>query len=199
MPFEKEFLQIDAVVDGVRVLLKKSKNKNTILFNQQKVSSNSKLTHLIPTQIISPDRGFVVGGPPKLKRSYLDWGVFHVNPGILKTYKSYNKALKNTNALLTNNNTKQLDHWLAQIATLSVEISSARADYIQKLKKTPFVPLKGFIKQNNSFDFLMQTGWTKDTNTLDKESIYKYLIKNIGSFARVNKIHYGTHKATIEY
>jgi len=155
VPFEKEFLQIDAVVDDVRVLLKKSKNKNTILFNQQKVSSNSELTHLMPTQIISPDRGFVVGGPPKLKRSYLDWGVFHVNPSILKTYKSYNKALKNTNALLTNNNTKQLDHWLAQIATLSVEISSARADYIQKLKKTlkktSFVPLKELIKQNNKF------------------------------------------------
>ena len=93
VPFEKGFLQIDAVVDGVRVLLKKSKNKNTILFNQQRVSSNSMLTHLIPIQIISPDRGFVVGGPPKLKRSYLDWGVFHLKPSILKAYKSYNLSL----------------------------------------------------------------------------------------------------------
>ncbi len=199
VPLEKEFLQIDAVVDGVRVLLKKSKNKNTILFNQQKVSSNSKLTHLMPTQIISPDRGFVVGGPPKLKRSYLDWGVFHINPNILKTYKSYNKALKNTNSLLTNNNKKQLDHWLAQIAKLSVEISSARIDYIEKLKKTPFVPLKSFIKQNNRFDFLLQSGWTKDTNHLDQESIYKYLIKNRGSFARIKHLNYGPHKATIDY
>ena len=199
VPLEKETLQIDAVVDGVRVFLKKSKNKNTILFNQQKVSSNSKLTHLIPTQIISPDRGFVVGGPPKLKRSYLDWGVFHINPGILKTYKSYNKALKNTNALLTNNNTKQLDHWLAQVATLSVEISSARADYVEKLKKTPFVPLKELIKQNNKFDFLLQSGWTKDVNHLDQESVYKYLIENKGSFARIKHLNYGPHKATIDY
>ena len=180
-------------------LLKKSKNKNTILFDQQKVSSNSKLTHLMPTQIISPDRGFVVGGPPKLKRSYLDWGVFHVQPELLKTYKSYNKALKNINALLTNNNTQQLDYWFAQIATLSVEISSARADYIQKLKQTPFVPLKEAIKQNNGFDFLLQSGWTRDTNHLDQEGIYKYLIKNKGSFARIKHLNYGPHKATIDY
>ena len=199
VPFEKEFLQIDAVVDGVRVLLKKSKNKNTTLFNQQKVSSNSKLTYLMPTQVISPDRGFVVGGPPKLKRSYLDWGVFHVNPNILKTYKAYNKALKNINTLLASNNTIQLDHWLAQIAKLSVEISSARINYIEKLKKTPFVPLKGLIKQNNKFDFLLQSGWTKDTNHLDQESIYKYLIKNRGSFARIKHLNYGPHKATIDY
>lgn len=203
VPFEKEFLQIDAVVDDVRVLLKKSKNKNTILFNQQKVSSNSRLTHLMPIQIISPDRGFVVGGPPKLKRSYLDWGVFHVKPDLLKTYKSYNKALKNINTLLTNNNTKQLDYWLAQIATLSVEISSARADYIQKLKKTlkktTFGPLKELIKKNNKFDFLLQSGWTKDTNHIDQESIYKYLIKNRGSFAKLKHLNYGPHKATIDY
>ena len=199
VPFEKKFLQIDAVVDDVRVLLKKSKNKNTILFNQQKVSSNSKLTHLMPTQIISPDRGFVVGGPPKLKRSYLDWGVFHLKPSILKTYKSYNKALKNINTLLTNNNTKQLDHWLVQIAALSVEISSARVDYVQKLKKTFFEPPEELIQQNNKFDFLLQPGWTKDTNHLDKESIYKYLIKNRDSFTRIKHLNYGPHKATIDY
>jgi len=199
VPLEGDFLQIAAVADGVRVLLKKSKNKNTILFDQQKISSNSMLTHLMPTQIISPDRGFVVGGTPKLKRSYLDWGVFHVEPSILKTYKSYNKALKNINTMLTNNNTKLLDHWLAQIAKLSVEISSARVDYIEKLKNTPFVTPKNLIKQNNKFDFLLQSGWTKETNHLDQESIYKYLIKNRGSFARIKHLNYGPHKATIDY
>ena len=199
IPFENEFLKIDAVVDDVRVLLKKSNNKNTILFNQQRVSTNSKLTHLLPTQIISPDRGFVVGGTPKLKRSYLDWGVFHVNPSMLQTYKSYNKTLKNINTLLTNNNTKELDYWFDQIAKLSVEISSARADYIQKLKKTPFVLLKALIKQNNGYDFLLQSGWTKDTSPLDQESIYKYLIKNRAAFAKIKHLNYGPHKATVDY
>ena len=199
VPFHKQFLQIDAVVDGIRVVLKKSKNKNTILFDQQKVSSNSRLTHLMPTQIISPDRGFVVGGPPKLKRSYLDWGVFHTNPGIFIAYKSYNKAFKNINALLANNNTNQLDYWLAQIATLSVEISCARNEYIQKLKKTPHASLKKIIQQNNEFDFLLQSGWTKDVDHLNRESIYKYLIKNKNSFAKIKHLNYGPHKSTIDY
>jgi len=199
VPFEKRFLQIDAVVDGVRVLLKKSKNNNTILFNQKKVSTNSKLTYLMPTQIISPDRGFVVGGPPKLKRSYLDWGVFHIKPNILKTYKSYNRALKNINTLLINNNTKQLDYWLAQIAKLSVEITSARADYIEQLKQTSFVSLKELIQKNNNFDFLLKSGWTKNTNHFDQESIYKYLVNNRDSFAKIKYLNYGPHKATVDY
>jgi len=199
VPPEKKFLQINAVVDDVHVLLKKSKKNNTILFDQQKVSSNSMLTHLIPTQIISPDRGFIVGGPPKLKRSYLDWGVFHIKPNILKTYKSYNRVLKNINTLLTNNNTKQLEHWFAQIAKLSIEITSARAEYIQKLKQTSFFPLKELIQQNNRFDFLLKPGWTRDTDHLDQESVYKYLINNRDSFAKIKHLNYGPHKATVDY
>ena len=199
VPFQQKSLQIDAMVDGVRVLLKKSQNKNTTLFNKQKVSSNSKLTHLMPTQVISPDRGFVVGGAPKLKRSYLDWGVFHTNPSIFKTYKSYNKALKNINTLLANNNTRLLGQWFAQIATLSVEISTARANYIEKLKKTLFVPPKELSQENSEFDFFLQFGWTKDTNHLDRESVYKYLIKNRDSFARVKHLNHGPHKASIDY
>jgi len=199
VPFEKKFLQIDAMVDGVRVLLKKSKSKNTTLFNQQKVASNSMLTHLIPTQIISPDRGFIVGGPPKLKRSYLDWGVFHANPGVLIAYKSYNRVLKNINALLTSNNTKQLDYWLAQIAALSVEISRARDEYIQKLKQSSRVSQMLLVQQNNDFDFLLHPGWTKDTNHFDQESIYKYLIKNKNAFAKIKHLNYGPHKATVDY
>ena len=61
------------------------------------------------------------------------------------------------------------------------------------------MPLKGLIKQNKKFDFLLQSGWTKDTNHLDQESIYKYLIKNKDSFARIKHLNYGPHKATIDY
>ena len=61
------------------------------------------------------------------------------------------------------------------------------------------MPLKELIKQNNKFDFLLQPGWTKDTNHIDQESIYKYLIKNRGSFARIKHLNYGPHKATIDY
>ena len=61
------------------------------------------------------------------------------------------------------------------------------------------MPLKELIKQNNKFDFLLQSGWTRDTNHLDQESIYKYLIKNKASFARIKHLNYGPHKATIDY
>ena len=110
-PFDSNILQVGAIIDEVRVLLKKTNTRSEITIDQKKAQNNSRLSQLLPTQIISPDRGFVVGGVPKLKRSYLDWGVFHTTSGLLEAYKSYNKTLKNINLLLIKNNTKELEYW----------------------------------------------------------------------------------------
>ena len=203
VPFEKGFLQIKAVVDDVSVSLKKSKHKSEIIFDDTKVSSNSKLTHILPTQVISPDRGFVIGGTPKLKRSYLDWGVFHTNKDILKTYKSYNKVLKNINTLLSTNNYKQLEEWLSQIAGLSVEISLARNNYIENLKTTLkkdlVSPVTSFVGVNKGFDFTLQPGWTKDVDYLNQREVYSYLINNKSLFFKNKHLSYGPHKATLDF
>jgi len=203
VPFEKGFLQIKAVVDDVSVSLKKSKHKSEIIFDDTKVSSNSKLTHILPTQVISPDRGFVIGGTPKLKRSYLDWGVFHTNKDILKTYKSYNKVLKNINTLLSTNNHKQLEEWLSQIAGLSVEITLARNNYIENLKTTLkkdlVGPVTSFVGVNKGFDFTLQPGWTKDVDYLNQREVYSYLINNKHLFFKNKHLSYGPHKATLDF
>jgi len=145
----------------------------------------------------------VIGGTPKLKRSYLDWGVFHTNKDILKTYKSYNKVLKNINTLLSTNNYKQLEEWLSQIAGLSVEISLARNNYIENLKTTLkkdlVSPVTSFVGVNKGFDFTLQPGWTKDVDYLNQREVYSYLINNKRLFFKNKHLSYGPHKATLDF
>ena len=132
----------------------------------------------MPTLIISPDRGYIVGGAPKLKRSYLDWGVFNMEPTILQTYKSFSRALKNTNSLFSGGDNRQLDYWFIELATLSVEISLARKNYIERLSKKIERPF--LFKTNKTFNlnktpsFLFNSGWTKDINYLDQEEVYGF-------------------------
>ena len=94
IPFDEQHIKISAIVDAQKISIKKTRDKSEILIEEVKISSNSSLSQILPIQVISPDRGFVVGGSPKLKRSYLDWGVFHSNNKTLKTYKTYKKTLK---------------------------------------------------------------------------------------------------------
>ena len=67
IPFDDRQIQITAIVDGQKISLGKSREKSRVLVDGKKIPSNSFLSQLLPIQIISPDRGFIVGGTPKLK------------------------------------------------------------------------------------------------------------------------------------
>lgn len=201
-PFDSNILQVGAIIDEVRVLLKKTNTRSEITIDQKKAQNNSRLSQLLPTQIISPDRGFVVGGAPKLKRSYLDWGVFHITPGLLEAYKSYNKTLKNINLLLIKNNTKELEYWLSKLSTLSIDISKARLEYLNDVKNiisTPNNSEVDFFYKIGEPEISFHSGWPKGVNPLDFDSVFGYLTSNIQSFVRLKHLGCGPHKANIEY
>ena len=118
IPFDDHQVQITAIVDGQKISLNKTREKSQVEVDEKKVQSNSFLSQLLPIQIISPDRGFVVGGVPKLKRSYLDWGVYHDNDKTIKTYAAFKRTLKNINTILNNGKQTQLDEWLVYLCLL---------------------------------------------------------------------------------
>ena len=97
----------------------------------------------------------------------------------------------------------QVEGWLSQIATLSVEISLARNNYIENLKATLkkdlLSPMVSLIDANKGFNFTFQSGWTKDVDYLNKSEIYNYLIKNKHLFFKNKHLSYGPHKATLDF
>ena len=203
IPFDEEQIQISAIIDGKKITINKSREKRLVLLDGKKISSNSLLSQILPTQIISPDRGFIVGGPPKLKRSYLDWGVFHHNEKTLKTYASYKKTLKNINSLLVGGNRNQLGEWLTKFASLSVEITKERNDYMVKLTKTLSKnlshKLKSLVGPSVEFVFELQTGWPKEVDALSQKKIEKYLLKNTNTFFKSKSLSCGPHRSSIDY
>jgi len=203
VPFDDQQIKISAVVDSQKVSIKKSRDKSVVSINNEKISSNSFLSQTLPIQIISPDRGFVVGGSPKLKRSYLDWGVFHNNKNTLKAYKAYKKTLKNINTLLAGNNNSGLEEWFEQFANLSLEITNDRTSYIEKLlstlKKDSHNKLNSLIKAKEAFSFQIQTGWPKEVDALNQTQILEYLLKNKNTFLKTKYLNYGPHRANVEF
>ena len=203
IPFDDRQIQITAIVDGQKISLSKSREKSRVLVDEKKIPSNSFLSQLLPIQIISPDRGFVVGGTPRLKRSYLDWGVYHGNDKTLKTYASYKKTLKNINIILSNGEKIHLDEWLTQLASLSVDITQDRITYIEKLssifnenKSKSFVNL---LDSSSSFIFELQNGWSKETDPLNKQNITSFLLNSKRTLERNKYLNYGPHRASVDF
>jgi DNA replication and repair protein RecF len=64
------------------------------------VASRSELSEIFPVQAIDPDiHRLVEDGPPQ-RRRWLDWAVFHVEPGFVRQWQGYTRALKQRNAAL---------------------------------------------------------------------------------------------------
>jgi len=195
--------QLDAQVDNCRIKLEKSKQKTIIYIDHLRLKNSSHLSKILPIQIITPDKGFVVNGTPKNKRSYVDWGVFHVKPNFLSDFKRYGKALKHINSLLSQQQEYALNDWFLEISKLSVIVNQLRYDYIQQLKKTNsnelIQELSNLYSSIDSFDYEFKTGWPKEVDAYDSESIYQYLLKNKNYLLKSKYLNYGPHKASLKF
>jgi len=58
------------------------------------------LAGLLPVQVIDPEIHLLIQGGPEHRRRFLDWGVFHVEPRFLDSWRRYRKALRQRNAAL---------------------------------------------------------------------------------------------------
>ncbi|MBE8189774.1 MAG: DNA replication and repair protein RecF [Candidatus Thioglobus sp.] len=199
--FDFHQFQLQAKIGKNTIKLEKSKNQNNISINQQKINISSQLSQVLPIQIITPDKGFIVNGTPKNKRSYLDWGVFHVKPKTTKLFKNHNKILKNIQALLIQNKADELDFWFLELAKTALKINQNRAEYLQKLKQTKLPNqsklLKNLIKSFDKFDYKFSSGWPKEVDETDAKSMYKYLSNNTSQLLKNKHLKYGSHKASI--
>jgi DNA replication and repair protein RecF len=73
------------------------------------LSQISQLTRCLPLVLMEPDSHLLVSGPPEVRRRYVDWGMFHVEPGFLETWRSFSRALKQRNAALRASQVAMLD------------------------------------------------------------------------------------------
>ena len=94
-----------------------------------------QLASILPIQLIDAHSFNLLEGGPLQRRQFLDWGVFHVEPGYSMIWKRFQKALKQRNQLLRHGRMplESLEAWTAELLTLSEQITASRHNYIQGL------------------------------------------------------------------
>lgn len=97
----------------------------------------SDVAALLPVHLMLPEVAQLVFGSPGERRRYLDWGMFHMKPGYLASWRDYLSALRNRNALLksreqagSGNALKIWTHALGQHGEI---VHEQRCDYVEGL------------------------------------------------------------------
>lgn len=133
------------------------------------VRTVSALARLMPIQVINADTFNILEGSPKLRRKFIDWGVFHVKHStFFAEWQRMQKVLKQRNSLLRRGSIEsaELTSWNTEVAKAAEVIDQLRYHYIQQL-----VPVFNEVLQAlTSFEQLSiqyYRGWDKNKALFD--------------------------------
>jgi DNA replication and repair protein RecF len=82
---------------------------------------------------MEPNSHLLISGAPDGRRRLLDWGVFHVEPAFLDTWRRYSRTLKQRNAALRDRNIRVLDSLDTLLARLGEQLNAFRVAYFEQL------------------------------------------------------------------
>ena len=96
------------------------------------VPSLVTLSALLPVQILHPNSHKLLEEGPQFRRRFLDWGVFHVEPGFYGHWQRYQKALRQRNAALRQR--QAMEAWETELVQSGMALDRLRRGYLSELR-----------------------------------------------------------------
>ena len=129
------FVEIQEGAEKHRLGLERSKKLWRARKNGQDVALLSDLSRSLPLVLMEPNSHSLVSGSPEVRRRFLDWGVFHVEPLFLDAWRQYSRGLKQRNAALRRGQHQVIDSLDEIIAPLGEQLGKFRQQYFETLEK----------------------------------------------------------------
>jgi DNA replication and repair protein RecF len=157
--------------DGQSVSIQKSLSTPTqVRLNTYPCQTSSELAYFLPCQVFYQDLFQIIDAGPSVRRSLLDWGLFHVEHSYHSLLKEYKRALKQRNALLKQRAAdKDFVPWNRILVDLALKLDSHRKSYFSQLK----IEFKKSLAVLTTIecDLIYYKGWDRKGSDKSLESI----------------------------
>ena len=162
-----------------------------IKIDSQITKKSSDLARLLPTLVLGPHSVDLLLGSPSSRRRFLNWGLFHVKPGLIRPkgmpraisftdfpvkWAEANRCLRQRNILLRqqasaprSRNLSELGTWSELLATSANQIDQQRDQYVE-LYRPLFAELVRKLVGIEGVEFEYYRGWSADS---DLSGIYQ--------------------------
>lgn len=140
----------------------------------------------LPVRFIGPGSEELLEGEPAIRRGFLDWILFHVEPGYLGLWRRANRALAQRNALLKQRAAPAaLKPWTRELAEASARIAELRQSALAGLQAElgPLLPRFAFIEAI-SLQYVRTSQPEFDQDWLDLEARERELGYSLFGFQR---------------
>jgi len=152
-------------------------------------TSAAALAQWLPVQIIDPEIHQLVDQGPAVRRRFLDWGVFHVEPRFLDAWRRYHRSLRQRNAALKAAAVGQLDAWDQELSVAGQQVSTYRREYVHRLQA--YVKSIGSSLLDAEPDISYRQGWS------ESRSFIEALTDSRDRDVRYRQTHVGSHRSDL--
>jgi DNA replication and repair protein RecF len=126
----------------------------------QNVSQLGELCAALAVVSFEPGSHALVTGGGEPRRRFVDWGLFHVEPGFLPLWRRYARALKQRNALLKSGaGGPQLDAWDHELAEAGEPMTRHRQHYLEQLQTRLLAVAGDLVPALGASSIEFQPGW----------------------------------------
>lgn len=110
----------------------------------------------------------LISGPSELRRRFVDWGLFHVEPEFLGTWRRVQRALRQRNALLKSGAADEIafDAWEAEFAEAGERLNLQRQIYLASLASRLASVANELLPELGALQLRYQRGWSATFDSL---------------------------------
>lgn len=153
-------------------------------------NSVASLAHWVPVQVIDPQIHELVDEGPGVRRRFLDWGVFHVEPRFLDAWRRYHRVIRQRNAALKMSRVRELESWDRELSSAGEELSSYRRQYVELLER--HLAELGARLLDDEPKIIYQQGWPEG------KSLAQALLESRDRDLKFGITHVGSHRSDLE-
>jgi len=155
------------------------------------LSSLAELAESLPVVALHADSFELVMGGPAQRRQFLDWQLFHVEPGFMTAWRAAQRALSQRNSLIRHGKIgpAQLAPWTREYARYGEQIDAWRRQQVQQLMEH----LPPILEALNTpqVDIEYRSGWSG-------ESLERALTDDVDRELRLGQTLFGPHRADLK-
>ncbi len=131
----------------------------------ERVHRAAELVRLLPTLVLGPESVGLLTGAPSLRRRFLNWGLFHMEPGFASLWEEANRCLRQRNRLLRDDSAgnAELESWSTQLAKQAERLDDVRRKFVAGYLPV-FQSVVARLTGIEGITFEYFRGWGKDRN-----------------------------------
>lgn len=160
-----------------------------VRINGRDETSAAALAEWLPVQVLDPGLHRLVDEGPGIRRRFLDWGLFHVEPDFLGHWRRYQRALRQRNAALKDRAVGDLPAWDERVGAEGETLTVLRESYLEGLSEAVRAFGQRLLGQQIRLDY--RPGWPQG------KSLVEVMGRNRDRDRRFGATQAGPHRADV--